>query len=77
MIEAIVAALTKMKSDLEWEKLSLEKIRWKREREIEKAIKNVAGLAGWLEQIVGESFKPIEPFDLKALADKENVPEEK
>ncbi len=68
MIEGIVGALTKMKSDMEWEKLSLEKIRWKREREIEKAIKNVARLTGWLEQIAGDGFKPIEPLELKALA---------
>ena len=68
MIEAIVGALTKMKADMEWEKLSLEKIRWKREREIEKAIKTVARLTGWLEQVAGEGFKPIEPLELTALA---------
>ena len=78
IVEAIVGALTKMKSDMEWEKLSLEKIRWKREKEIVKAIENAARLTGWLEKIAGEDFKPIESLELKTLAaEAGETPEEK
>jgi len=63
-IEAVVESFVTMKSDLDAEKRSMEKIWSKREQQITRVIKNTAGLYGDLQGIIGVALQPISRLEL-------------
>lgn len=64
-IETIVLAFVSLKNGLDAEKRAMEKIWCKREKEIDRVIKNTTGFYGDLEGIMGEAALPkIEALDL-------------
>jgi hypothetical protein len=63
-IEAVVESFVNMKSDLDAEKRSMEKIWSKREQQITRVIKNTAGLYGDLQGIIGVALQPIAKLEL-------------
>ncbi|MCX7880302.1 MAG: DUF2130 domain-containing protein [Ignavibacteria bacterium] len=66
-VKAIVEAFVNMKSDLEKEKISMEKHWKKREEELNRVIKNTARIYGELEAIVGRQLPEIPVFQLPGL----------
>ncbi|MCX8023450.1 MAG: DUF2130 domain-containing protein [Syntrophorhabdaceae bacterium] len=66
-IEGIVEAFVSMKQDLEGEKRSMEKIWAKREKQIEKVIKNTTRMYGSLQGIIGSTLPELKTMELKAL----------
>jgi len=71
-IENIVLAFTGMKSDLETEKRSMQRIWNKREKEIERVIANTSGMYGDLQGIVGASLPTIQSLELPEGEDLED-----
>ncbi len=65
-IEAVVESFVTMKTDLDAEKRSLEKIWCKREQQINRVLKNTAGLYGDLQGIIGGALQPISRLELPA-----------
>jgi hypothetical protein len=71
-IETIVLAFVSLKSGLDTEKRAMEKIWSKREKEIERVIKNTTGFYGDLEGIMGSAALPsIEALELPTGEDDE------
>jgi hypothetical protein len=68
-IEAIVESFTFMRTDLDKEKTAMEKIWAKREKQIEQVVKNLAGMHGDLEGIIGSSMPQISIMDLKQIGE--------
>ncbi len=66
-IEGIVEAFVSMQKDLESEKRSMHRIWSKREKQLERALNNTAGLYGDLEGIIGPSMKVIETLSVACL----------
>jgi hypothetical protein len=66
-IEAIVETFVHMKNDLDGEKRAMGKLWAKREKQIERVIKNVVGMHGEMEGIIGASLPKIDSMELKAL----------
>lgn len=66
-VEAIVESFVSMKSDLDAEKRSMEKIWAKRDAQIDRVIKNTAGMYGELQGIIGSALP-----EVKILALPEN-----
>jgi hypothetical protein len=67
-IEGIVEAFVAMKGDLESEKRSVQRLWAKREKQIERAALNTAGLYGDLGGILGASLPQINDLELAAIA---------
>ena len=67
-IEGIVEAFSSMKSDLDTEKRAMEKIWAKRDKQIERVIKNTGRMYGNLQGIIGSSLPELKSLELKALA---------
>jgi hypothetical protein len=67
-IEGIVEAFVTMKDDLESEKRSVQRLWAKREKQIERAALNTAGLYGDLGGILGASLPQINNLELAAIA---------
>lgn len=66
-IESIVLAFTELKEGLDSEKRAMERIWNKREKEIERVMKNTVGFRGDLEGIIGAQVMPaIESLELPA-----------
>jgi len=63
-IEAVVEAFVGMKTELDSEKRAMEKIWAKREQQIQRVIKNTAGLYGDLQGIIGGALLPIPRLQL-------------
>lgn len=63
-IEAIVEGFTKMKSDLESEKRSMQNIWKKREKQIEKVLLNTTSMYGSMRGIAGSSIQAIPALEL-------------
>jgi len=63
-IENIVMAFTGMKSDLESEKRSMQRIWSKREKEIDRVVLNTSGFYGDLQGIIGASLPTIQSLEL-------------
>lgn len=63
-IEAIVEAFNAMKDDLEAEKRSIEKAWAKREMQINRMIKNTAGMYGDLQGIIGTALPSVKVLEL-------------
>ncbi|MBI1804325.1 MAG: DUF2130 domain-containing protein [Ignavibacteriae bacterium] len=68
-VEAIAEAYTAMKSDLDAERTAMQKIWTKREKQIDRVLKNVAGLHGDLEGIIGSSLPEIKILELPSSPD--------
>lgn len=66
-IEGIVEAFVSMKQDLDAEKRAMEKIWAKREKQIEKVVKNTGRMYGSLQGIIGSSLPELKVLELKAL----------
>jgi hypothetical protein len=71
-IEGIVEAFVTMKDDLESEKRSVQRLWAKREKQIERAALNTAGLYGDLGGILGTSLPQINNLELAATAPDED-----
>ena len=63
-VEAIVESFVSMKSDLDAEKRAMEKIWAKREAQIERVIKNTAGMYGDLQGIIGSALPEVKILEL-------------
>ncbi len=63
-IEAIVESYTAMKDDLDSEKRAMEKIWAKREQQLQRSVKNIAGVYGDLQGIIGSALQPISRLEL-------------
>lgn len=63
-VEAIVESFVSMKSDLDAEKRSMEKIWAKRETQIDRVIKNTAGMYGELQGIIGSALPEMKILEL-------------
>ncbi len=70
-IEAIVESFATMKTDLDAERRAMEKHWSKREKQIERVIKNTAGLHGDLAGIVGTSLPAVQILELTAATKEE------
>jgi len=66
-MEGIVEAFVSMKNDLDAEKRAMEKIWSKREKQIEKVVKNTSRMYGSLQGIVGSTLPELKALELKAL----------
>lgn len=68
-VEGIVEAFTGMREDLDREKRAMEKIWAKREKQIERAVKNMGRMYGSMEGIIGRSLPELDFFEIKALTE--------
>jgi hypothetical protein len=67
-VEGIVEAFTLMRKDLDAERRAMEKIWAKREKQIERVVKNMGRMYGSMEGIIGQSLPQLDLFELKALS---------
>jgi hypothetical protein len=67
-IEGIVEAFVTLRDDLEFEKRATQRIWAKREKQLERALTNTAGLYGDFQGIIGASLPQIEKLELPALS---------
>jgi hypothetical protein len=67
-IEGIVEAFITLRDDLESEKRSIHRLWAKREKQIDRAVLNTAGLYGDLGGIVGSSLPQIAHLELAVIA---------
>jgi hypothetical protein len=65
-IEGIVESYVGMKEDLESEKRAMEKIWAKREQQLQRGMKSMAGLYGDLQGIIGSALQSISKLELPA-----------
>jgi hypothetical protein len=70
-IEAIVEGFTQMKSDLETEKRSMQRIWKQRERQIEKVITNTIDMYGSIKGIAGNAIQSVKALELPGGDDPE------
>jgi hypothetical protein len=68
-IEGIVEAFASMKKDLDAEKRSMEKIWAKREKQIERVVKNTGRMYGSMQGIIGSTLPELKSLELKALSE--------
>lgn len=68
-VEGIVEAFSSMRKDLDQEKRAMEKIWAKREKQIERVIKNMGRMYGSMQGIIGQSLPELDLFELKALGE--------
>jgi hypothetical protein len=68
-VEGIVEAFAGMQRDLEQEKRATEKIWAKRQKQIERVIKNMGRMYGSMQGIIGQSIPEIDLLELKALSE--------
>lgn len=74
-IAGIVEAFLSMQSDLESEKRSMQRIWSKREKQIQRAVMNTAGMYGDLQGIIGSSMPVIEGLTTLGIEYDENEPD--
>ncbi len=74
-IEAMVEAFTTMQQDLKKEKTAMEKIWAKREKQIERVVRNITRMYGGMEGIIGRSMPEIAMMELKALSEADGIEE--
>jgi len=68
-VEAIVESFVSMKTDLDAEKRAMEKIWAKREAQIERVVKNTAGMYGDLQGIIGSALPEMNILKLPGSGD--------
>src|SRR5208283_2334729 len=66
-VEGIVEAFSGMRKDLDQEKRAMERIWAKREKQIERVVKNMGRMYGSMEGIMGRTLPELGVFELKAL----------
>ena len=66
-IEGIVEAFSTMRSDLDAEKRAMEKLWAKREKQIEKVVRNTGRMYGSLQGIIGSTLPELDSLGLAAL----------
>lgn len=66
-VQSIVDAFRIMKTDLDKEKIAIQKLWAKREKEIDRVIAGTTGMYGDLEGIIGDTLPKIEGLELVAL----------
>lgn len=66
-VAGIVEAFTGMQADLESEKRSMHRIWSKREKQLERALTNTAGMYGDLQGIIGSSLPLVQGLELRCL----------
>ncbi len=71
-VEAIVEGFTQMKSDLESEKRSMQRIWKQRDKQIEKVINNTIGMYGAIKGIVGNAVQSVKALELPGAEEDEN-----
>lgn len=76
-VEAIVKTFISMKEDLDKEKRAMMSIWSKRDKQIERVIVNTAGMYGDMKGIIGASLPQIDSMELKALADGDDVDDDR
>lgn len=74
-IEAIVEGFTQMKSDLESEKRSMQRIWKQRDKQIEKVITNTIDMYGSVKGIAGNAIQAVKALELPEGESFENEPE--
>jgi hypothetical protein len=74
-VEAIIESFKAMKEDLDAEKRAMQKIWAKREKQIERVIKNTSGMYGALEGIIGASLPSIKILELPSPTVEEVEPD--
>lgn len=72
-IEAIVEGFTQMKSDLESEKRSMQRIWKQRDKQIEKVIINTIDMYGSVKGIAGNAIQPVKALELPGSEDNDEV----
>ncbi len=75
-VEGIVEAFSGMRKDLDQEKRAMERIWAKREKQIERAVKNMGRMYGSMQGVIGQSLPELDLFELKALPEEAADPEE-
>jgi hypothetical protein len=68
-IEGIVEAFVTMKKDLDSERRSMEKIWAKREKQIERVVKNTSRMYGSLQGIIGSTLPELKSLEMKAISE--------
>lgn len=63
-VEGVVESYAAMKEDLEAEKRAMEKIWAKREQQLQRGLKSIAGFYGDLQGIAGPTLQPIQRLEL-------------
>ncbi len=71
-VEAIVEGFTQMKSDLESEKRSMQRIWKQREKQIEKVITNTIDMYGSIKGIAGNAIQSVKALELPGLDEDES-----
>lgn len=74
-VEAIIQSFKTMKEDLDAEKRAMERIWFKREKQIERVIKNTGSMYGALQGIIGAALPSIKTLELPAPAVEDDAPE--
>lgn len=72
-IEAIVEGFTQMKSDLESEKRSMQRIWKQREKQIEKVVTNTIDMYGSIKGIAGNAIQSVKALELPGAEDDDNL----
>lgn len=72
-VQSIVEAFQTMKLDLDKEKIAIQKLWAKREKEIDRVVVGTVGMYGDLEGIIGNTLPRIEGLELKALGEGESL----
>ena len=75
-VEGIVEAFSSMRQDLDQEKRAMERIWAKREKQIERVVKNMGRMYGSMQGVIGQSLPELDLLELKALTDGTAGPEE-
>jgi hypothetical protein len=71
-IEAIVEGFTQMKSDLDSEKRSMQRIWKQREKQIEKVVINTIYMYGWFKGIAGNAIQSVKALELPGADEDED-----
>ncbi len=71
-VEAIVEGFSQMKSDLESEKRSMQRIWKQRDKQIEKVITNTIDMYGSIKGIAGNAIQPVKALELPGTYEDEN-----
>ncbi|WP_435131920.1 DUF2130 domain-containing protein [Formosa sp. A9] len=72
-IEAIVEGFTQMKSDLESEKRSMQRIWKQREKQIEKVVTNTIDMYGSIKGIAGNAIQSVKALELPGAEEDDNL----
>ncbi len=66
-IEGLVESYVAMKEDLEAERRAMEKLWAKREQQLQRGVKSLAGLYGDLQGIIGAALQPVQKLELPSV----------